>query len=96
MTDEEMQELETLRREKAAREQTQRAKAALDTARVPAEFATLLIGENDDDTDNRTSAFITTYQSALSQDVRSRLPETAPMVTPPMPKRAKRGIQRLR
>lgn len=96
MTDEEMQELEALRREKTVRAQTERAKAALNTAGVPAEFAALLIGEDDGGTDGKVGEFVKTYQAALSQDVRARLPEKAPMVTPPMPQRAKRGIQRLR
>ncbi|MCI2056215.1 MAG: DUF4355 domain-containing protein [Oscillibacter sp.] len=96
MSEEEKQELETLRREKTAREQTERARTALDTAGVPAEFAALLIGGDDGDTDGRVGTFVKTYQAALSQDVRSRLPEKSPVVTPPGPQRAKRGIQRLR
>lgn len=96
MTEEEQQELENLRSEKRTREQTVRARTALDAAGVPGEFADLLIGEDDGGTDTRVAAFLKTYQAALSQDVRARLPEKAPVVPRTIPERPKRGIQRIR
>jgi len=96
MTEEEKQELETLRQEKQQRLQQERARAALEKAGVPISFASLLIGNSDEDTDRRTAAFCETYQQALADDVRQRLPQQPPLVTPPVPKRARRGIQRIR
>ena len=96
MTEEEKQELETLRKEKHQRTQTERAKAALETAGVPSSFAPLLIGADDGDTDARTAQFCSAYQSALTEDVRRRLPQQAPTVMAPAPQRARRGIQRIR
>lgn len=96
MTEEEMQELERLRQEKRTREQTQRAETALHTAGVPAVFAALLAGCDDADTDRRTAAFCQNYQAALSEDIRTRLPERAPVIVEQSAPRAKRGIQRLR
>lgn len=96
MTEEELQELEALRKEKHQRTQTERARAALEIAGVPGSFAALLIGADDADTDSRTSQFCAAYQSALTEDVRKRLPQQAPVMTPPTPQRARRGIQRLR
>ena len=95
MTEEEKQELETLRAEKHQRVQTERAKTALETAGVPAAFAPLLVGADDRDTDARTEQFCSAYQAALAKDVKSRLPQQAPVVTAPLPQRPKRGIQRL-
>ena len=57
MTQEELQELETLREEKRTRIQRERAEAALKEAGVPADFAPLLAGADDQDTDQRYSAF---------------------------------------
>lgn len=96
MTDEELKELESLRAEKRSREQTQRASAALDKAGVPQDFAALLIGADDDETDKKVQSFCAVYQSRLSSDIKKRLPAQPPVVTAPAPQRAKRGIQRLR
>ena len=96
MTDEERKELETLRAEKRDREQTQRATAALGKAGVPQDFASMLIGVNDDETDKKVQSFCAVYQSSLSSDIRKRLPEQPPVVTAPLPQRPKRGVQRLR
>lgn len=96
MTEEEKQELESLRQEKHQRTQTQRAEASLHLAGVPTSFAALLIGKDDADTDSKTSQFCAAYQAALTEDVRSRLPQQAPIVTPPVSQRPKRGIQRIR
>lgn len=96
MTEEEQQELETLRREKRVREQEQRARTALAGANIPASFAALLTGEDDADTDQKIGAFCETYRTALAEDIRTRLPEHAPAATPPAPQRPKRGIQRIR
>jgi len=96
MTEEEKQELEALRAEKQQRQQAERARAALEVAGVPASFASLLVGADDTDTDGKVAQFCTAYQSALSEDVRKRLPSTAPVVTSPAPQRARRGIQRIR
>jgi len=96
MTEEEKQELEVLRREKVQRQQTERAQAALEVAGVPCAFAPLLIGADDTDTDSKIQQFCSAYQSALSEDVRRRLPQQAPTVTTPPPQRARRGIQRIR
>lgn len=96
MTEEEQQELETLRREKHTREQEQRARTTLATANIPASFAALLTGEDDADTDRKTGAFCETYRTALAEDIRTRLPERAPTVTAPTPQRPQRGIQRIR
>ena len=69
MTEEEKQELETLRAEKHQRVQTERARTALETAGVPAAFASLLVGADDRDTDTRTEQFCADYQAALAKDV---------------------------
>jgi len=96
MTEEEKQELEALRKEKHLRAQQARAAAGLKDAGVPAEFASLLAGSDDADTDARTAQFCTAYQSAVTTDIRSRLPQQAPVVAAPSPARARRGIQRIR
>ena len=96
MTEEEKQELETLRQEKRQRAQEARAQVALETAGIPTSFAPLLIGADDNDTDRRAERFCTAYQTALAEDVRKRLPQQPPVVTPPAPKRARRGIKRIR
>lgn len=96
MTDEEMQELEALRQEKHQRTQQARAQAALETAGVSASFAPLLAGADDGDTDQRTERFCAAYQAALAEDVRKRLPQQPPVVTPPAPQRGKRGVRRIR
>lgn len=96
MTDEEMKELEQLRAEKRSREQTQRASEALQKAGVPQDFASVLIGADDDETDKKVQSFCAVYQSKLSSDIKKRLPEQPPVVTAPAPQRVKRGIRRLR
>ena len=96
MTDEEKMELEALRTEKQAREQTARASAALDAAGVPQSFAPLLIGADDGDTDERVRSFCAAYQACLTEDIKKRLPEQAPTMTAPAPQHPKRGIQRIR
>ena len=96
MTEEEKQELEALRQEKHQRTQTERARALLEVAGVPTNFAALLIGMDDADTDSKAAQFCNTYQAALSEDVRRRLPQQAPVMTAPAPQRARRGIQRIR
>lgn len=96
MTDEERQELETLRAEKLRRTQTERAAAALSAAGAPKEFAALLVGSDDADTDRRIQEFCGMYQKSLAADVKSRLPQQPPVMTPPAPQRPKRGIQRIR
>lgn len=96
MTDEEKQELETLRAEKLTRQQTERARAALERRGVPQSFAALLVGADDADTDRRTEQFCAAYQDSLAEDVKSRLPQQAPIVTAPLPQRPRRGVQRLR
>lgn len=96
MTEEEKQELESLRREKHQRIQMEQARAALENAGVPATFAPLLVGADDADTAGKTSQFCAAYQAALTEDVRKRLPQQAPVMTAPAPQRARRGIQRLR
>lgn len=96
MTEEERQELEALRREKRERTQRERAEAALRDAGIPAAFAPLLTGEDDGGTDARTEAFRTVYQEILAEEVRRRLPREAPDLMPPTPKRAERGVRRIR
>ena len=96
MTEEEKQELETLRQEKHQRIQVERARAILEVSGVPGNFAALLIGVDDAETDHKTAQFCATYQAALTEDVRKRLPQQAPVMTPPAPQRARRGIQRIR
>ena len=96
MTEEDMRELETLRKEKQQSIQRKRAAEALEKAGIPASFATLLAGGDDGETDRRTEEFRTVYKTALAEDIRSRLPRQAPVVEPPMPARVKRGIQRIR
>lgn len=96
MTEEEKQELEALRAEKQQRVQTERARAALETAGVPIAFASLLVGADDADTDRRAEQFCTAYRASLAEDVKSRLPQQAPVVTSPAPQRVRRGIQRVR
>ena len=94
MNEEEKQELETLRAEKLRREQVERA--ALERGGVPQSFASLLAGGDDGDTDRRTEEFRAAYQASLAEDVKSRLPASAPVVTAPLPQRPRRGIRRLR
>ena len=96
MTEEEKQELEALRAEKHQRLQTERARTALEAAGVPAAFAPLLVGGDDAGTDGNVAAFCSAYQTALREDVQKRLPAAAPVVTPPVAQRARRGIQRVR
>lgn len=96
MTDEEMKELKQLRSEKRSREQTQRASDALQKAGVPQEFASILVGSDDGETDKKVQSFCAVYQSKLSSDIRKRLPEQPPAMTSPLPQRPKRGVQRLR
>ena len=96
MTEEEKQELESLRLEKHQRTQTERARAMLEVSGVPGNFAALLIGADDADTDSKTAQFCAAYQAALSEDVRRRLPQQGPVMTAPAPQRPKRGIQRIR
>lgn len=96
MNEEEKQELEALRAEKHQRTQQQRAECGLQQAGVPTAFAPLLTGRNDTDTDEKTRQFCAAYQAALAEDVRQRLPAAPPVVTAPVPQKAKRGIQRLR
>lgn len=96
MTDEELQELDELRREKHLRTQHERARQALEAAGISAAFSDFLIGEDDTATDQRAEAFISAYQAAISDDVRRRLPQQSPVLTPPAPCRGKRGIQRVR
>ena len=96
MTDEEKMELEALRAEKQAREQTERARAALDAAGVSERFAALLVGQDDADTDERVREFCAAYQASLTEDIKKRLPEQAPTLASPLPQRPKRGIQRIR
>jgi len=96
MTEEDLQELESLRKEKHLRTQQSRAEACLKNAGISAEFAALLVGTDDADTDTRTAQFCAAYQSAVATDIRSRLPQQPPVVTPPAPARSKRGIQRMR
>ena len=92
MTDEEKQELEALRAEKNIRQQTERARAALESRGVPQSFASLLIGADDADTDRRTEQFCAAYQDTLAEDVKRRLPQQAPVLTSPLPQRPRRGI----
>lgn len=89
MNEEEKQELETLRAEKLRREQVERGG-------VPQSFASLLAGGDDGDTDRRTEEFRAAYQASLAEDVKSRLPASAPVVTASLPQRPRRGIRRLR
>lgn len=96
MTEEEKKELESLREEKRQRVQQARAQEALKVAGIPASFASLLAGGDDAETDLRTKDFCAAYQAALSEDVRKRLPQQPPLVAPPVPKRVKRGVQRIR
>lgn len=95
MTDEERQELETLRAEKLAREQTARATAALAEAGVSAGFAALLTGRDDADTDARVAEFCEAYRASLSSDISARLPDRAPTLASPPPARVERGVKRL-
>lgn len=96
MTEEEKRELETLRREKRQRAQEARARAALEAAGISPDFAALLAGEDDAGTDRRAEAFRAAYQSALAEDVKKRLPEGPPALEAPAPRRAERGIRRIR
>ena len=96
MTEAERQELAALRRETQERLQRERAEAALRAAGIPAAFAPLLAGGDDGGTDQRTEAFRAAYQEALAEEVRRRLPREAPDLMPPAPKRAERGVRRIR
>lgn len=95
MTDEEKQELETLRAEKVQRQQKERATEGLKKAGVPDAFAFLLVGGDDAATDAKVAEFCKQYQQTLAEDVKSRLPKEAPVVTPVTPQRPRRGIHRL-
>lgn len=96
MNEEELRELETLRQEKRRRVQEERARAALEAAGAPAAFAPLLAGEDDGGTDRRTEAFRAVYQEALAEELRKRLPREPPVMDSPPPRRAERGVRRLR
>lgn len=96
MTEEEKKELEELRQEKRERVQQERAEAALAAAGVPTVFASLLSGKDDKVTDRRTKAFCAAYQKILAEEICRRLPQDAPDLTPPAPKRAERGVRRIR
>ena len=95
MTEEEKQELDNLRAEKAQRIQRERAEVMLNAAGIPQSFAALLAGADDAETDQRTERFCSAYQEALAEDVRKRLPQHPPVVTPPAPQRVKRGVHRI-
>lgn len=96
MTDEELQELELLRTEKHQRIQQARAQEVLERAGIPVQFASLLVGDSDEDTDQRTAQFCETYQAAVTEDIRKRLPQQAPSIILPASQRVRRGIQRIR
>lgn len=96
MTDEEKQELEALRREKREQVQRERAAAVLEAAGIPVSFAPLLAGENDAGTDARAEAFRNVYHDVLEEEIRRRLPQEPPAMTPPTPRRAERGVRRIR
>lgn len=96
MTEEEKQELDTLRKEKHLRTQQARAEEGLRKAGVPADFSSLLVGADDADTDAKTAQFCTAYQAAVAADIRNRLPQQTPIVTPPAAARVRRGIHRIR
>ena len=76
--------------------QQTRAKEVLEAAGIPVSFASLLAGGDDADTDKRAQDFCASYQTALSEDVRKRLPQQPPVVTPPVPQRPRRGVRRIR
>lgn len=96
MNEEEKKELEVLRKEKQERVQRERAEKALAVAGVPVSFASLLAAADDDSTDRRTEAFCAAYQKALAEEVRLRLPQEAPAMTPPPVRHPERGIRRIR
>lgn len=96
MTEEEKQELDALRKEKHHRTQQTRAEDVLKKAGIPAAFAPLLVGTDDVGTDTKTEQFCAAYQAAVAADIRNRLPQQAPIVTPPVPARERRGIHRVR
>lgn len=97
LTREELQELTVLREEKRVREQTARAAETLKAAGIPQDFAKILTGADNTDTDARVKIFCETYQQTLSQDIRKRLPLNAPPVLrASTPTRPKRGIVRVR
>ena len=96
MNEQEREELETLRREKRMREQEQRAKSALEEAGVPLSFAPLLSGQDDADTDRRTKDFCQVYAQALTNDIKSRLPKEARVVSDAPAPRPHRGVRMVR
>ena len=70
---------------------------APEAAGVPAAFAPLLVGTDDGDTDRRAEQFKSAYQTALAEDVRTRLPQQPPVVTAAIPPaRERRGVRRIR
>ena len=92
-----VRELEALREEKRLRIQQERAANALDQAGVPADFAALLAGKDDDDTDQRAARFCAAFQQAMADGIRQRLPQQPPQMTDAAPApRPRRGVQRLR
>ena len=97
MTEDELLELEELRREKRQSLQQARAKDALELRGVPTSFAPILVGNDDQETDLKIDQFCTAYQDALSEDVRKRLPQQPPLTTSAPPSHKKyRGIHRVR
>ena len=68
---------------------------ALEASGVPGEFAPLLAGSGDEDTDHRVETFCGVYQASLAADVKRRLPETPLVVTSPPPQRPRRGVHRI-
>lgn len=96
MTEEEKQELEAFRREKREQVQRERAAAVLEAAGIPVSFAPLLTGEDDAGTDARTEVFRGVYHDVLEEEIRRRLPQEPPAMTPPSSRRAERGVRRIR
>lgn len=91
-----MKELEMLRKEKQQGIQRGRAAEALKKAGISPSFAELLAGVSDEETDCRAERFCAVYQETLAEDIRTRLPKEAPVMSQPPVPRAKRGIQRIR
>ena len=93
MTEREKQKQQTPRWENHRRLQRSRAQAVPGTAGISVSFAALPVGTNGSDTDQSTRRFCAACQETSSEDVRNQQP---PVVTPPVSRRIRRGVQRIR
>lgn len=89
-TQEEMDELVSLRKEKKLREQTAIAESQLEKYGVPKDFAGFLVGENDESTLNNVKRFSESF-SRVKMSLVAPAPAPKDDFTPP---KRHRGVRR--